>query len=134
MLATETARTTTSRIASIEMTNFIWIPPMYFLIPMVLRTAPMYMNIPKWNGWFILCMFAKIIPGILLRRGGFLAAIIFSTEKRWGQISWPVGPAAHTAHSEHPRSPTACSARCPQFWLDVVHIAGLQRPRANYLI
>lgn len=92
------------------------------------------MNIPKWNGWFILCMFAKIIPGILLRRGGFLAAIIFSTEKRWGQISWPVGPAAHTAHSEHPRSPTACSARCPQFWLDVVHIAGLQRPRANCFI
>lgn len=85
--------------------------------------------------WMVYPMYVRQnYSGHLVEAGRFSGGHHLFYGEKVGQISWPVGPAAHTAHSEHPRSPTACSARCPQFWLDVVHIAGLQRPRANCFI
>lgn len=58
----------------------------------------------------------------------------FPRRKGGAGLSLLVGPAACTVCPEHPRSPSACSARCPDFWLDVVHDAEFPRPGADCFI
>ena len=58
----------------------------------------------------------------------------FPRRKGGAGFSLLVGPAACTVCPEHPRSPSACSARCPNFWLAVVHNAEFPRPGADRFI